>query len=42
MEMQRTQNSQNNFSKEEHTYGLTLPDIKTDYKGTVIRTVFLA
>ena len=42
MEMQRTQNSQNKFSKEEQTQGLTLPGFKTDYKGTVIRTVFLA
>lgn len=40
MEVQRTQNSQNYFEKEQQIYiELTLPNSKTYYKTAIINTV---
>lgn len=40
MESQGTQNSQNNLLKKNKVGRLTLPDLKTDYKGKLIKTVW--
>ena len=40
VESEKTLNSQGNFKKENHSWGLTMPDFRVYYKAVVIKTVW--
>ena len=40
MESEKTPNSQGNFKKENHIWGITMPDFRLYYKAVVLKTVW--